>query len=275
MNKVNSQLDWVAAYPKSGSTWVRLMLKSYLPAVADYSDSPMPFFQACCAMPCTTLEPWQEVAIRGAALYHIAIMANNVQSLIKTHHVFGTLAGVPLFAPAWTRKVIYVIRDPRDVACSMAYHFQQTHEEAVEFMADNSQLGDLEDGKMHHVLTTWSQHVKSWTTQKVIPTVIVKYEDLHADCYAEMSEVVEFMGWDLNEDRLRAAIAVNTFDKLRALEEKQGFIEAKPHGPFFRRGQVGAWRDELSEELVEKIEREHGEQMLAVGYEPELVEVAA
>lgn len=279
---VNSQHNWVASYPKSGNTWVRFLLRSYYGGkLSEYSDSALLAFQTVSSIPAKALTIWQEMMLRPAALFYLSCSANNEQTLVKTHHTFGKFGvsnddqtGLPLFSQMWVRKAIYVMRDPRDVACSLKNHMGTTYEEAVNFIANKGTLTD--DYQMTHILTGWSEHVHTWTTQDAIPTCIVKYEDLREDPARELRDMVEFLEWgELDEDRIRQAVEQNTFEVWQEREKREGFKEAKKHGPFFRRGIVGAWRDELSPELVERVEKDHGEEMLAQGYQPELVEVAA
>ncbi len=104
-----------------------------------------------------------------------------------------------------------------------------------------------------------------------MPVCVVRYEDLHADTAKELRDIVTFLGWEIDEDRIARAVEDNRFELWQEREKREGFSEVRKHGPFFRRGIVGGWRDELEPELVERIEKDHGEQMVAQGYQPELV----
>jgi hypothetical protein len=267
MRPINSLLDWVAAYPKSGSTWVRGLLRTYLGGVVlDVADNGLMSYQAVSTHPVTELTVWQEVQIRGAALFCLSTGANNNPTLVKTHHLFGEIAGIPLFAPAFCRRVVYVVRDPRDIACSLAHHFDTDYVAAVNFMRSNSVLKDSDGYKLDHIVGTWSTHVKSWTEQEKVSTIIIRYEDLMDDPVKELSEIVVAMEWDLDEDRILTAVETNQFSVLQEQEQKVGFHEAMPHGPFYRRGIVGSWKDELDPKLVEQIEQDHEEMMKEYGY---------
>jgi aryl sulfotransferase len=60
------------------------------------------------------------------------------------------------------------------------------------------------------------------------------------------------------------------FSELRRQELEKGFGEGpyKFGAVFFRRGETGVWRDELSAEQVARIEAAHGPMMRRLGYEP-------
>ncbi len=259
---LNSRLDWVASYPKSGNTWIRLLLGSYLDdEVVGYDDVGSFFYQCASPWPLEGLTLWQEVQLRGAALLHIAAAANSQQTIIKTHHAMCEIGGIPLFSESFVRKAVYVLRDPRNVAVSMIHHFGMTADAVVELMANpQAHLSDVQ--KVTHVISSWSLHVASWTQSNRVPTVAVKYERLHTDPVAELRKVVSFMGWRVSDTKIREAVDANQFEKLQAEERRHGFTERSEHADlFFRRGRVDEWRDELDDRLAREIERVHGDVM--------------
>jgi hypothetical protein len=92
-----------------------------------------------------------------------------------------------------------------------------------------------------------------------------------ADPFAAVSPVLAAVGLDCDDAAVREAIAATSFERLRGIEQSVGFHEriARATGPFFRRGQAGAWREELTAAEVRKIERHHGALMCDLGYELE------
>ena len=111
----------------------------------------------------------------------------------------------------------------------------------------------------------------SWLEQTDIPVLLVRYEDMQADAAAVLRRVLDFAGRPATEDEIRRAVAYASFDELRRQEDDRGFREApRPWsgGTFFRRGEAGAWRDELTAEQVARIEAAHAGMMRRLGYEP-------
>ncbi len=68
---------------------------------------------------------------------------------------------------------------------------------------------------------------------------------------------------------IRAAEAAR-FEKLQAQERRAGFAEwenrAAAKQPFFRKGMVDGWRDELSRDQIARIEAAHAPMMARLGY---------
>jgi hypothetical protein len=245
-----------------------MLLKSYLGGdVYECDDVNLAHYQAVSPWPVKSLQPWQEVQVRGAALFHLAVIANNRQVLVKTHNMHGEVAGMPLFAPAFVRRVVYMVRDPRDVACSMTNHFGITAADAVAFMGQASRLDDPQ--RALQLLGSWSQHVMTWTDKyKQIQPLVVRYEDLHNDTPGKFSEILTFMDWPIEAERVAKAVDGTQFDKLQADEQRDGF-EGAGKGAFFRSGRPSGWLDELAPELARQIEADHGEVMREHGYELE------
>ncbi len=100
---------------------------------------------------------------------------------------------------------------------------------------------------------------------------LIRYEDMRGDASGALRRALDFAGRPASEDDIRRAVDFADFAELRRQEEEKGFREARSHmrgGQFFRRGKVGAWRDELSAEQVARIEAAHAPMMRRLGYEP-------
>jgi Sulfotransferase domain len=79
-----------------------------------------------------------------------------------------------------------------------------------------------------------------------------------------------FAGLPSAENQINRAVQFSEFRQLQREEEKRGFAEAPIWNgeiKFFRRGEAGSWRDELSREQVARIESRHGRMMERLGYE--------
>lgn len=131
-----------------------------------------------------------------------------------------------------------------------------------------------DDAGMYHYLSSWSNWVKTWTTENDdISHGVIRYEDLKADTIHWMKCVAHCTGpKKASDERYEWALKQTNFARLQKEEEEKGFqSRRKAKEPFFRKGRVGSWRDELTREQVRRIEEDHGEVMLELGYELEEV----
>lgn len=271
---------WVVSYPKSGNTWMRLLLREYFIKVNggppfETSDVSPYFYQVVSAKAMHMLIPEEFIQLRPAAMMHLTTvsggsMAKESVGVIKSHMPSGDLYGVPFFSPFWVDCAIYIVRDPRDVLPSMADHMGKSLQETVDLMANSkAQIGGgMDPPKVPTLLASWSEHVLSWIgREKRVSTIVTSYERMQEDTAQELRRVLEFCGYEPNEEAIQYAVEQCEFKKLQEREAQQGFVEkSKKHEKFFRRGIVGSHKDEVPNDLVGQIERHHGAVMNMVGY---------
>jgi hypothetical protein len=205
-------------------------------------------------------------------MYEVLSRAASSPLIRKVHDAWvHTASGEPLFPPALTLGAVYIVRDPRDVAISLAAHFNLTLTDAIAMMADpdaglSSTLSRLH-GNLRQRMLTWSGHVESWLDAPA-RVLLVRYEQLLAQPETVLAELADFLGWSVSAAEVAAAARETRFEKLRMQEEQHGFREKLPETVrFFRRGLAGGWRDSLSADQVRQIERDHGRVMRRLGYD--------
>jgi hypothetical protein len=203
--------------------------------------------------------------------YRAWALDSRLPRIIKNHEAFTNLeGGVPVFPPDVSHGVVYIVRDPRDIAISLAAHIGKSIDEAICRMEDPSyQMGDNSLGEMQvpQRLLAWSQHAESWLAAPM-PRLLVRYEDMIEEPIREFSEITKFCRIPTRQDVLARAVEACSFGNLQALEKKSGFIERSPLSTtgFFREGRAGAWRQMLSRDQIGRIEGIHGAMMLRFGY---------
>ena len=112
---------WIASYPKSGNTWIRSLLTSYL-----YTDNGIFNFNLLRKISQFPSRPHFETFlndftdIKKISYYWIAAqekirLFNNETVFLKTHSALCTLENNPFTNKNNTKAVIYVIRDPRNL----------------------------------------------------------------------------------------------------------------------------------------------------------------
>jgi len=266
------KITWLASYPKSGNTMIRAFLTAYWQwgrldiNGLDYclGDVHPYYYQTVSPRPLEDLDMKDHVLLRPASLMHLQQVARYQPLLVKTHHINASIFGTDLIPAPLTEQVIYIVRDPRDIAISYANHFSCSIDDAIHSMNDEGRhIGD----DIHHHLGTWSMHVNSYRTAKAFKVGLVKYEDILKDPKEKLGNLLRYLGFEVNEERLDLAIEASSFDKLQAQEKEKGFNETPHEGvTFFRKGTPGEWRDVLTEEQIEKIQSDHGEVMKSLGY---------
>lgn len=271
---------WLASYPGSGNTWMRVFLSNLL---AD-SDRPVDInaltvrshaasrsdFDAYAGVRASELTD-DEIDELRPAVYKATAAASRAPSFMKIHDAFTyTRAEEPLISSRATRGVIYILRSPLDVALSWAHNRDVRIERAIAMMNDDEcALAAAGDGIMPQLrqrLGTWSSHVCGWVDAP-FPVHVVRYEDLQTSPIETFGGAADFAGLQVTTERLARAIQFSEFPELRRQEDAAGFrARSRRSLRFFRRGQSGAWHDELTGDQVRQIIESHGAVMRRFGY---------
>jgi aryl sulfotransferase len=272
---------FLASFPKSGNTWFRLLLAN----LKFRSTAPVrinsPFDRAGAFV---SREEFDEITLIASGLLTgdevdnlrsavMPAMAAEVSPFtwLKTHEAWRlTPSGTPYFASAG-RAAVYVVRDPRDVAVSLAHHGSVSIDEAIDFMNNPEATMARSDGRqkpqLRQKICDWSTHVKSWLDQRDIPVYCIRYEDLRGDTAGILAEALRFAGQEASREDIARAVAHSDFSELRKQEEAVGFRERmSTTALFFRRGEAGAWRVELTADQCARIEAAHRQIMIRLGY---------
>ena len=156
---------------------------------------------------------------------------------------------------------VYLVRDGRDTVVSMAHHRSNIIEPGSDYLT-NLDASIVAANGSH--FGGWSTHVEEWLERA---SLVIHFEDLIVDPIAELERLRPFLDLPKPErDR------VPTFKDLRQRSYLTGYGKhLKLRNPqwrrkFFRRGRVGAWRDEMPLEARVIFMKQHGATMEKMGY---------
>jgi len=163
-------------------------------------------------------------------------------------------------------RAIYLVRDARDVLLS-EFAFLK----ALDYFR----------GDLHQFISTflftcgsaygygpWQRHVCSWLDSPIAGTenlLLVRYEDLRQDPVTGFSRMAEFLGVDVDREKIELAIANNSLQKMREKEIKEP-VRVSIKGRFVREGAIRGWVSKLSPAEVRLIEQHAGSALLRLGY---------
>lgn len=285
---------WLASYPKSGNTWFRILLANLDPAL----DAPAPInridstdsiasararFDATLLIDSDLLYFDEIDALRPRLYRHLANdeiedpfdpESSYPVRFVKTHDGYTqTHTGEALMGGAEAAAgALLFVRDPRDVAPSLANHHSSSVDQAIEVMADRDFALCADRWRLHAQLRQrlcgWGGFAQSWLDQRDVPVHLVRYEDIHADPVATIRAALDFAGWPNDDAAIERAVRFAAIEELQRQESEVGFGE-KPRKTerFFRRGVAGGWRDELDAAQVARIEQDHAAMMRRLGYD--------
>lgn len=272
---------WLASYPKSGNTWMRLFLASYLSGKdqADINEDLANNHQ--CNDPrlafLYTKKLPTDMSELDAARSRVGIQrlfARNAEKIfIKTHGAIGAFMGHPTFDPASTFASIVVLRSPLAVLPSFARHNSISIENAIQAMANpEAMLGKSENGDVPTFTSSWSKFVRSWIEARTqMNAIFVRYEDMKENPQEAFSKVLAHIHTPVNENRVLKAVGATDFESLKAQDLAAGFKErtqADKGNVFFRSGKTDGWRKELDDHHVVATIHNHWDVMEQLDYIP-------
>ena len=272
---------WLASYPKSGNTWLRLALHTLTEPRRPLDDLAQARFapnasrrndvEDALDVETSDFTPSELRAFRPAAYRMLAAEARE-PLFRKVHDAWTEVApGVALFPPEITLGTLLIVRDPRDVAVSWAHFASVPLDEAVSILCDpGAVLGTRQDRvavTLPQTILCWSGHARSWLEAPGRPTCLIRYEDMLQDPAEALRRVATYAGIPHDEADIHRTIEATCFDNLRHLEAKHGFDGGQSRGtPFFRAGKSGTWRDTLTSKQADQLRHAHGDMMRQLGY---------
>ena len=273
---------WLASYPKSGNTWLRMFLKSYFLKSGEkfgLENSRLDNFKSQGFPDQEILDhlridynKFEEIVKNWEAMQDY-INLNNKTNYIKTHNAMVTVGSYKFTTTRNTKGIIYIVRDPRDVLVSLSHHMGIDYEKTFEHLSSSYNFEYPSSGDKRYKKTlmgAWSDHYKSWKNFKSCKTLIVKYEDMVLDEYNTFKKIIKYLtevdGAEYKEEKLIKALKQTQFDELQKMEKNEGFSEKGKGELFFRKGKIGEWKKDLSVNLIKKIEKMFSREMIELGY---------
>jgi len=163
--------------------------------------------------------------------------------------------GAPLLMEALPEsRMIFLIRDPRDVAASSldaARKGSWLYERRVKEGTGRSGVFDMHaDAFMERTATRYLHNVGNVREAYYShngPKVLVRYEDLRTDTLSTMRRIYSSLGIEVHEQELTRAVEKHSWENVP--EEEKG------EGKFHRKAKPGGWREDLTPEQVKTVER--------------------
>lgn len=251
----------VMTYPKCGTTWTQEIIWTMRnnvnfdhPLAKESIMDRAPFFDADMFLPdditpdhpemneCPSFQRLCPGADPSDGVYLQISRATPDPRTIKTHLAFSVLSPSLLD----TAKVVYVVRNPKDVLLSYLHHSR--------LLVEHGYVGSTEDFTKYFingdlVYGLYDEHVKEAWERRNHPNLhIIFYEDLKAENMKELRRLNEFLGTKLTDEQLKKVAHYTSFDQMKArdndrLKEFYNNEVWQKDGGFFRKGQSGGWKN--------------------------------
>lgn len=258
----NKKIIIVCGYQKSGTTWATRLIAQLL-------DAPSAGY-------------W---GYEGRTFVVEGKERDSELVCYQSHHMLNNLVNTESNK---LHKLIYIVRDPRDIVVSGIFHFSfysswvekviikdRLPSKAISLLkVVNSKSHSIKyktkrmimmlkqgDGFIDHCNWAWNEHVLPYLNNKEV--LVVKYEDLLLKGPSTAKTILNYIGLEKSEDKILNDLASHSFNvKKKEFKEQGNKVKVK----HMRKGVVGDWKNQLSDQYVAIIINNHGEIMDTLGY---------
>ncbi|CAM9901363.1 unnamed protein product [Phaeothamnion confervicola] len=243
---------FIVTYVKSGTTWTQqmlhLLLNDGVQGDKSYPES----------------VPWLEAASTDTMLNNREAKGWSIERInnwdgrrfFKSH---ANAEDLPRGKAAGVR-IVYVARNPKDVAVSLHHHargkpdfgYDGDFGQTLHFFAE----GRCENGD-------WFEHVLEWWRRAATDPdhiLFLKYEDIVADAPTAIQRISTFLGIPTTPDLVARVIENSSIDSMK----KNANANVVGHG-HLRRGGSGGWRDVFSVRQSERFDALYRDRMAGSG----------
>ena len=246
----------IIGHPKSGNTWLKVMLSR--------------LYQLRYDLPESKLINTDEFARRIPAIPRIAATNGCYSYEGEVGHL---LAADAADNPMRHKPVVFLARNPIDIAVSWYHQFTKRQSRAKQELINHSIAHPIDRRKVHmwdfvrhsdiglpfliDYQNTWARNIEA------LPHgLLVRYEDLRSDPVPTLARILEHVGESFSEEEIRAAVEWGSFDNLQKLETSGTFRQGgmklvnrnDPSTYKVRRGKVGGYREDFAPDQVQDLE---------------------
>ncbi|KAK6230766.1 hypothetical protein QUC31_002284 [Theobroma cacao] len=239
---------------KTGTTWLKAIIPTIMNPKGrknDDTDDPLLKHHPNDLMPSLELQLFKD-------------NPNPDLTAMPSPRLFRSLVPYPLLPESVKNsacKIVYITRDPKDVFVSM-WHFMNSwtctigqgpwkmNEAFESFCRGVHAFGPFHD----HVLSYWKESLRR--PEKIL---FLRYEDLKKDPKVQLKKLASFLGRPFaKEEEVEKVLWRCSLERLKTLEVNQNGVDpwlGIPYKLYFRRGIVGDWENNITEEMKERLDQ--------------------
>ncbi|KAF3627754.1 putative multiple C2 and transmembrane domain-containing protein 2-like isoform 1 [Capsicum annuum] len=249
---------YLCSSPKTGTTWVKALAFSIVTRDR--------FLDNDSSNPLLNKVPHNCVPTLEVDYYANPSFLDTDLPVLATHVPYACLPRSVLDSDC---KIIYICREPKDTFVSW-WHYDKKQQES---------FGIVESGKTLEQEFKWFHGGKSmygpyWdhvleyfkeSVQRPERVFFLTYEDLKSDTLNYVKKLAEFMGKPFTEEEVNQGVVEKivarcNIKSLSNLEvNKSGFFDLKQwkisNSSYFRKGEVGDWKNLLTEDMAKSIDK--------------------
>lgn len=235
------KVHYLCSYPKCGRTWLRFIMAHYFNLRHNLGmDIDLHSFFSL--MPNDDNDPLKGIIAyryQADARFPIVLASHNKY----TKEQFDITQG---------SRIVFILRSIPDVVVSDYFHctrYMNRFNGSITDFLNHSRAG----------LKGYCHYLNSWAPVVLIGQIhVLTYENLHLDTEKTVEDLLTFLSIPVDRDNLKKAVALSTFDTMKAIEEKKGMPRhdtdsEDPENFRVRKGKVGGSAEYLNNDNLNYI----------------------
>jgi len=239
----------IVSFGKSGRTWLRVMISRFYQVRHDIAKKHMINFD------------------------NLHRKNSNIPRIFFTHdnYIKDYTKNFASKADFYNKKVVLLVRDPRDVAVSQFFQWKYRMRPAKKKINiyplrdedvpvfDFVMNSDVGLPKIIDFLNLWATE-----TPRLKHLLVVRYEDMRANAEAQLKRIVDFIGTPGSEEQIKEAVDFASYENMKKMEQKRVFWlsgsrmvpkdRGNPNSYKVRRAKVGGYKDYFDDRQVAEID---------------------
>jgi hypothetical protein len=239
----------VVSFGKSGRTWLRVMISRFYQVKHGLSERNLMGFD------------------------NLHRKCSQIPKIFFTHdnYLRDYTGNRQSKADFYNKKVVLLVRDPRDIAVSQYFQWKHRMRPAKKRLNNYPLHGEPvsvydfvmqpEAGlpKIIGFLNQWASEMP-----RVQAILIIRYEDMRTHPEENLKRIVDFIGTPGSEENIKAAVAFSSYENMKKLEEKKVFWlnggrlvpkdRSNPNSYKVRRAKVGGYQDYFNDQQTAEID---------------------
>ncbi|XP_076879611.1 sulfotransferase 6B1 isoform X2 [Brachyhypopomus gauderio] len=219
------------AYPKCGFNWIVAVMRKIMSVSAGLTVPNRP----------PLIEFWSPDV-------HQTVAQSPSRRLIGSHLHYDN---IPASFKTKKTKMLVVFRNPKDTAVSY-YHFMNKNPVLPKAESWDTFFSDYINGEVPW--GSYFDHALAWEKHIDEPNVkVVTYEELKENLPEGIRKVADFFSFPLTDEQVKAIAEETTFSAMVETSKKSYGTYSQV---FFRKGEVGDWRNHFSEAQSKQMDEE-------------------
>jgi hypothetical protein len=250
--------------PKCGRTWVRTMLSR--------------FFQHRYDLPGNELLGFDNYHRMNPAIPRIRFTHDRY-----VNHYTGNRDSKRDF---YNKKVILLVRDPRDVVASNYFQWINSvnpYKKKLLNIPDKPEEVPIYEYAMTRQfgIPRTVEFLQAWAPEldKTRAHLLIRYEDMRVETGRILGDMLAFMGIEASDAEITRVVEETSFENMKKMEQRQSFDSggsrrlmikdpSNPESLKVRRGKIGGYTDYFTEPELEEIDRLIAQIPPLYGYSP-------